>query len=100
MTRRVNTRAVDLIFTLEGAAKRVLGVIYNLLPWDERICSKDPDKYAVDCTTIQVETLASFLSTTPPFCYHDASTKCSTLVYGNSRSVYVYYCTWFWSTCQ
>jgi len=85
----VNTRAVDLIFTLEGAAKRELGVIYNLLQVDEPICSTDHDKYSVDCTTIQVETLASFLSTTPPFRYHYASTKCSTLVYGNSRSVYV-----------
>src|SRR5437763_15590390 len=72
MTRRVNTRAVDLIFTLEGAAKRELGVIYNLLPLDERICSTDPDKYFVDCTTIQVgthEQAARFLSTTPPFRY-------------------------------
>jgi hypothetical protein len=29
----------DLTFALEGAARRELGVIYNLLLLDERICS-------------------------------------------------------------
>jgi len=39
-TIRLNNAVKDLAFTLEGAARRELGVIYNLLLLlDERICS-------------------------------------------------------------
>jgi len=38
-TIRLNNAVKDLTFTLEGAARRELGVIYNLLLLDERIFS-------------------------------------------------------------
>src|SRR5712692_7499403 len=100
MTKRVNSSAVDLIFTLEGAARRALGVIYNLLPLDERTCSMVLINISWIAQHETLERIASFLSVTPPFQYQYASAGYSTLAYGNSRSVYVKYYTLFWFICQ
>src|SRR6266404_5328155 len=70
MTRRVNTTAVDLIFTLEGVTRRELGAIYNLLPLDERTCSMILLNILRIAQRYKLE--LSLLSPIPPFRYHFA----------------------------
>src|SRR5258708_16929361 len=93
MTRGVKSSAVDLFFTQEGAARRELGVIYNLLLLDAWICSMT---LINNLWTAQLRR-SSFLSATPPF---RTSAGYCTLVYWNSRSISVKYCTLFWLICQ
>src|SRR5947209_4666593 len=74
-------------------------------------------KNSHNCTSETLELLAGFLHrgrerslrsafqstrarSTPPFGYESPSTGCSTLANGNSKFIYVRYCTLFWFICQ